>query len=1323
MSNEQRYYNYPQNGANGYQGSWQPSYNNNNNNNSQNANSQQYNSTPGYPPQSQPAGHYYNTHDPNSNYGHNRTSSYGSNGHQENFGYPNANPPYVPPTPMPHPAQPNPTTYGSANNYYGNPSNSGYMQMPQPRPSNGGGIATTVSPLDFASPAVYPPTNGNTTVNNTNYNPGQQHHLTSSTAYDQHSSTSSYHSSPVPLHAQQQHSSRPSSQASSTTSGLRPASIPAPIDTSGSTYRSQPTVMTPVSPLDSSDDDDYSPTPLDVMRKLERNNQSQRNNRTSTQSHDLPTSAATPPAASHPNGHPFSQPQSRPTNFNAPVPPVNTSNVVEPPILSSPYMQSSTFASSARPASPGSANYNKVLPPAPRPSSSTSIGSKPRPSSGASFSGQNDVTRTPSRPSPPRHSASSLMPPFNPAMLSELSSVFVKRIRALEHVREISCSDDYPDAFSGQEAVTAIYKALDGKVPEQYCILFATSLMRSQLFQPVHYSQMSLLSNSVFNSSDEYYYFDDDVSKEDVPRGVLTSLTKCYSSSCVPEEGGCYAPLCPNKPAVFAKEFSADADLARETSFRSSLEAGDLPISSEGYVPWGKQVARELYDSTPKREKERQEAINELIFNEENYMKDLTTMHEVMVTPLLEGNIIEPSRVKRFVEDVFVNYNEIRELSTTLYRAMYEVKRRYEGQCLPKIGDVIVQHVAYFEKPYTKFGPQVPMSEYILNVEMRSNPEVQRWYNDVVKNPRLRRLDFRAFLVTPAQRIGRFMLLLEAVLKKTNEDHEDYPFLTRCIDMARPVAARINQLKLTTDQRVEILQINDSMEFKQGESYNLNLTDPHRKLLHSGELKRQDRSDSIHAFVFDHMFVMAKVRTTSNNAVEYRVWKRPVPLQMLIVANAAMPPNVPAAGTSNAFPLVLNQLSQGGYQHIFYCSTQAERQQWIQAIDDAKNALKRRQGNETDVLEMNTLDDSSFRVYGTSTTGSYGRINCSVPFATVNDEYRIAIGTDTGVYFKSLKDSVVRRVISCDNVRQLNVLASHNILLVLSEKILRAYPLDPLNDPTNIRSPDRLCEEVDKGVNFFSVGICNQKHLLLYKKRSSTDSLFVSLEPKCDLRSNLNESMKSNKKGLSVFGRSNNSWFLKDMNFNIGGVDATNLQFFKTKFNVACDQRCFQVINPNNLNDIRDIPDNSYPEFNFISNSAEPMKPLAMFRIEKFFLVCYDRVAFYVHNRNGSLVMKKDGKPYILCEWEGRPEHVTYIHPYVIGVCTQFLEVRNVESGELVQVISGENIRLTYYDEQLNLVHCCMTNSARPEVQHLFHLYLDPSKVRNTGYPSRQAVR
>lgn len=50
----------------------------------------------------------------------------------------------------------------------------------------------------------------------------------------------------------------------------------------------------------------------------------------------------------------------------------------------------------------------------------------------------------------------------------------------------------------------------------------------------------------------------------------------------------------------------------------------------------------------------------------------------------------------------------------------------------------------------------------------------------------------------------------------------------------------------------------------------------------------------------------------------------------------------------------------------------------------------------------------------------------------------------------------------------------------------------------------------------------------------------------------------------------------------------------------------------------------------------------------------------------------------------------------------------NLYQGELVQIISGENIRLAYYNGgEKPVIHVCMAHSQKSDTQALFHLSLN----------------
>jgi hypothetical protein len=81
------------------------------------------------------------------------------------------------------------------------------------------------------------------------------------------------------------------------------------------------------------------------------------------------------------------------------------------------------------------------------------------------------------------------------------------------------------------------------------CLKVAKALMHTtpQFFVPISYSEKSLIHNTIYDSPDEVYTFEDDVGDEEYPTGVYTALLPCYVRGCQRGGGGCYAPRCPNR--------------------------------------------------------------------------------------------------------------------------------------------------------------------------------------------------------------------------------------------------------------------------------------------------------------------------------------------------------------------------------------------------------------------------------------------------------------------------------------------------------------------------------------------------------------------------------------------------------------------------------------------------------------------------------------------------------------------------------------------------------------------------------------------------------
>lgn len=70
----------------------------------------------------------------------------------------------------------------------------------------------------------------------------------------------------------------------------------------------------------------------------------------------------------------------------------------------------------------------------------------------------------------------------------------------------------------------------------------------------------------------------------------------------------------------------------------------------------------------------------------------------------------------------------------------------------------------------------------------------QRFYNlqSCLEQPSCGGLDLGAFLLTPVQRIPRYILLLKQLLKYTDESHPDFHHVNICLDRLKDFLERLN---------------------------------------------------------------------------------------------------------------------------------------------------------------------------------------------------------------------------------------------------------------------------------------------------------------------------------------------------------------------------------------------------------------------------------------------------------------------------------------------------------------------------------------------------
>ncbi|GAN04695.1 rhoGEF Rgf2 [Mucor ambiguus] len=920
------------------------------------------------------------------------------------------------------------------------------------------------------------------------------------------------------------------------------------------------------------------------------------------------------------------------------------------------------------------------------------------------------------------------MPAIYPALLSKVAEAFQERIVLSTKAKD---SIKYKDVFDGKEAVDKLAFIIKSN-DRNLALLIGRSLDSQKFFHDVNYE------HRLRDSSQELYQFRRDqlnlrpksgvvhpqgaisnsksVAEDALPNGVFTLLTDCYSPTCT-RERLCYSSRCPRRQEQ-AKRSNASSPNSKQRGHSREGSSSYL-ISQQEDRLWINTVPKTLLDTLSKDEKKRQENIYELVYTEQDFVNDLTYLKEQWIQPLLDTN--NPHQITgdraTFVQDIFWNITEVLQVNSTLSKAL--LTRQAKAKVVDQVGDIMLAHVAKFE-PFVRYGSHQIISKYAFETEKSTNPSFADFVTKTERLPQSRKLELNGYLTKPTTRLGRYNLLLREILKHTPKGHPDQETIPRVMTIIAKFLADVNRETGRTENAFNLQLLNERIVNKNISNFDLDLTASNRQIIMKGTWKKGSGSteaSEVLVYLLDHCLLIMK---TKQNEEKYKLVRKPIPLALLSITFPDLtkrastiiplgrPSNVSSADINitnnntlyddmdttsnntvdytnnnnthnnipkNGFPISfvhLGKQSSGG-PITLYATTLSIRKQWADKIEGQRKALVEKHK----VFNIKSINESFF--------SSFNKVNCTAVF---DNGKSLVLGGDQGVYLKKegSGDELIR-ILAMDKVSQIDILEQSNLILVLADKILYTYSFDTL---LSTESGIKRGRKISSHVSFFKVGKIwdkssqasasasptganpdqqvitvdgVEKTLVCFVRYNAMTSTIRALEP----YETTKEANKKKNKNLGRLIRGNNEALKAYKDLYIPG-EASSIQFFK---NIICvgSARGFQMVNLSSA-EVQSVLDPNDESNNSILALHENMKPISMFRHKDGnILLCYSELAFYI-DKKGKRV-RKDWS----ISWEGNPTAFAFRFPYVVAFNTNFIEVRHMDTGDLLQVIPGNNIR------------------------------------------------
>ena len=337
----------------------------------------------------------------------------------------------------------------------------------------------------------------------------------------------------------------------------------------------------------------------------------------------------------------------------------------------------------------------------------------------------------------------------------------------------------------------------------------------------------------------------DDTEENELPNGVFTPLTDCYSPTCT-AEAICYSVLCPRR-------FS-------QQSQNSLLEENEDRL-------WINTVSKSIAYKLSSTEKKRQENMFELIYTEKDFVDDLTYVEDSWIEPLLTHPCLPPEKSQQFVKDVFWNLQDIRNSNALFLQDLLQLQQ--SQKVIHQIGQVILNHVSTMLDPFVSYGAHQVISKYIFETEKSTNPAFAKYVEMIERLPISRKLELNGYLTKPTTRLGRYNLLLREILKHTPEHHPDCVNIPKAMKMIDQFLSRVNEESGITEQKfsLEVLEKKLSFYKKTQEVEDLDLLSDERKVIMKGPLRRSNtssESSEFQIYVLDHCLLIIKAKYFEN---------------------------------------------------------------------------------------------------------------------------------------------------------------------------------------------------------------------------------------------------------------------------------------------------------------------------------------------------------------------------------------------------------------------------------------------------------------------------
>ncbi|KAG2379024.1 hypothetical protein C9374_007662 [Naegleria lovaniensis] len=240
------------------------------------------------------------------------------------------------------------------------------------------------------------------------------------------------------------------------------------------------------------------------------------------------------------------------------------------------------------------------------------------------------------------------------------------------------------------------------------------------------------------------------------------------------------------------------------------------------------------------RKELRWEVIAEIIKTEENYVEGLNHLERFYIKPLRAlGSAtqhVKPVITQKDLSYIFDKMTVIKSVNEGFLKQLKMLDLSFETQDEPakSIGLFFKRTLPMF-KVYTDYVNNYNSIATRVKDMMKENPSFDSYMNEMERNARKQgKVGFFSYMIQPVQRLPRYTLLVNELLKHTPESHPDYKNLCDASELSKQVSSHVNSAMNVLQNQLKMTEINSSI-LKLEESIGSTFIKPSRTFVLEGE--------------------------------------------------------------------------------------------------------------------------------------------------------------------------------------------------------------------------------------------------------------------------------------------------------------------------------------------------------------------------------------------------------------------------------------------------------------------------------------------------------